>query len=361
MLSLFHPNDSIRLVFSGLYESTLAQGILLSANIAQAQTHHLYHLARFFFDLQSYGYLVVDDHLDAKSCKTIAIFLDVPCDDLASKELIALSDESILLLAEHPYYQPKSWKDFASCVDTVIHSYQLPASLSCNRALNSITSFAYRDLPDCTGIHEEEVIYSANPSIFNGSSYLASIFCSDFVSPSSSLYAFRRHLINASVMALGSNFLHCGKGWLEPRTLKGFIRGLKKQYVARRNRFPAISLDSYHGSPPTKSLLSICHSTYSIENFLEPRGYTTEKPLEALSFGSIPVYVGCNDGNWLSRFIPIYSASTFQVLSSVSSYANQSLHESRQHAIKLRAEINSFLNSTERTSLALLFSLLNES
>lgn len=360
MLNLFYPKDSIQLVFSGLYELTLTQAIYLAGNLIEARYHHLYHLARFFADLQDYGYLILKDDQSAKPSKTIAIFFDVPNDELVSKQLISASDESILVFAEHPYYQPAHWKHFASSVGTLIHSYDLPVSVNCNRSLRSLTSFAYRDLPDCTKTNEDSIDIKKSPSN-NGVGYSASIFSSNLVSPVSSLYGFRRHLINASAMIFRSKFLHCGKGWVEPRTPRGFIRGLKKKYIALKNRLPAVSLDSYHGSPPTKLLLNSCRCTYAVENFLEPRGYTTEKPLEALSFGTIPVYVGCDDANWLSQFIPVCSPSTFQVLSSVSVYASKDLCDTRHLANDLRSDINSFLCSGEPSSLALLYSLLLDS
>jgi hypothetical protein len=88
MLSLFYPKDSIRLVFSGLYELSLVQAISFAGNLVEARSHHLYHLARFFADIQDCAYLVLGDDQDTSASKTIAIFFDVPRDEVTSREII---------------------------------------------------------------------------------------------------------------------------------------------------------------------------------------------------------------------------------------------------------------------------------
>lgn len=357
MIELFHPKSLLRLFFYGLYPSSVANAFSLASNVGEAKTHHLYHLAKFFSDLQRLGY-VVDDFGSEPSCsRSIAVFLDVPRDRTLAFQIISSTDTAILVLSEHPFYQPSFWKDFASCVGIVIHSYDLPATLNCSRSFNSLTSFAYRDLPDCTGSMDSSA-FNEGSSCLQGATYSASIFCSNLVSPAESLYGFRRHLINASSSIYGSKFLHCGRGWVYPKKPKGLARQVKDFIAARRNGMPIVSLDSYHGSPPSKALLSCCKTSYAVENFLEPLCYTTEKPLEALSHGCIPIYVGSRDRNWLSKFLCIHSASSLEVLSSVSSYSSNSINDTKIIASSLRASISDFLRTSEQTSLAILYSLI---
>ena len=232
--------------------------------------------------------------------------------------------------------------------------------MSCSRSIASVTSFAYRDLPDCTDLGGFQSNNNPSPYQDNGT-YSASIFCSNLAAPPGSLYGFRRHLINASVAVYGSKFLHCGRGWLYPKTPKGIARQVKHFIIARKNHMPAVSLDSCHGSPPSKALLRQCKTTYAVENFLEPRCYTTEKPLEALSYGCVPVYVGARDQNWLSKYMAIYSPSSFEVLSCVSSTAHNDITTTQHLASSLRSSINDFLLTSERTSLAILYSHILDS
>jgi hypothetical protein len=122
--------------------------------------------------------------------------------------------------------------------------------------------------------------------------------------------------------------------------------------------YPSVNLGSYYGAPKTKHLLRYCKSNLAIENTMSPVGYTTEKPLESLVFGCVPIYISNNESNWLSPFIEILPTDSLSILRKSQMLSSQPLAHTRCLAEGIRQSINEYLNFTQSTTLWILYDLI---
>ena len=256
---------------------------------------------------------------------------------------------TICLIAERIKYQPSYFRKALQLCDIVIHSSEFPFSISSARSIKSVTSYVYKEIP-----------FVSN-SLINH--FQTSIFCSNIISGDSSLYSFRRQLINISCKLFGSKFLHCGKNWTrssEYSSLRSYLKETK--YALKRviYRTPNVSLSSYYGAPLSKNILSFCKTTYAVENSIDVYGYTTEKALEPLSYGCFPIYVGYPTNNWLSSFIPVYPPDSFEILANTFKVIAKDKASINQEVASIRDDINSYLSAPNSTSLKVLYSLLHD-
>lgn len=341
------PNDSCKpfILISGLYEETLSRALLDSA-IFTNPAKHLYHLATFIQDIIATGYFPV--HQIPKHARVILILLDCPSHHVLRSIYSSFKPQTtICLIAEHYLYQHSHLYATLQMCDFVIYSYDLPFNFSSPKLIRTATSFVYKEIP------------LINNSL--SSSYDTSIFCSNIISGTPSLYSFRRHLINISSALFGGKFLHCGKGWVKnfnDSCLNSFLRDSKSVFKKVIYRPPNVSLSSYYGAPISKNILSYCKTTYAVENFLSPIGWTTEKALEPLSYGCLPIYIACSSKNWLSNFLPIYAPDSFEILASTFDFIAMDKSTINNHVGTIRDNINSYLSSHNSTSLKSLYFLL---
>ena len=109
----------------------------------------------------------------------------------------------ILILAEHPAYQPNHLFEIIRDCSCLIHSYEVAKENLPSISTQTVTSFAYRCIPRI----QSDAWFETKRK------FDASIFCSNLVRKPPSLYAFRRHLINAATVTMGSKFAFFGRGW----------------------------------------------------------------------------------------------------------------------------------------------------
>ena len=75
--------------------------------------------------------------------------------------------------------------------------------------------------------------------------------------------------------------------------------------ISHGTRLSRASRSRYFGVVKDKSILFNSKGCLSIENMLWPTGYSTEKLIEPLIYGSIPIYLGSNSsGDYLHMLDP---------------------------------------------------------
>ncbi|WP_206749547.1 hypothetical protein [Synechococcus sp. UW105] len=361
MILLHHPDFKPNfLVFSGLYQSVIdiAFKAAKSNNILPGE--HLYHLSSFFNDLLKLGF-VESDNIPA-GINPLLVLIDAP----PRRHLESLLDcfkprKIIMLLAEHPEHQPSSLKDCIGISDLLIHPYVIPSHYSVNSSIKSATYFVYKEIPDTTSA---SIPHDNNFQFDDSLAFDASIMCSHLLKGHPSLYAFRRHLINLSTRLFADKFAHYGRYWHEKRKLLSLPRTASPIGLARSIRnfrdvllysSPQCDLSRYLGSPASKAVLLNCKTSFCVENYLTPSGYTTEKALEPLSYGCMPIYVGGQRDNWISPFLEVISPDCLSLASRVISYSKYNTHELFDSVSMIRKSINDYLADSRNTSLCFLY------
>lgn len=346
------------LIFAGLYDSAIQYASRLALSSTGKESHHLYHLSTFIGDLVDNGYSIC--HEDAVITNPVVIFID--CPDIQTIKFIRKRFnpiKTILILAEHPHYQPRHFLECVNTSEVVIHSYDLPTTSFCKSSLRSISSFVYKSVPcfiksECNREDKSKTCSSK----FTSGAYLGSIICSNIVcSSEKSLYKFRRHLISLNAAVLQHKFAHFGRNWIGPNNVTPRIisSNILRSTREKLYKYPQTRLTSFKGTPKDKSVLLDCKTTYSVENFLEPTGYTTEKSLEPLVYGCLPIYVGHSGKNWLRQFLPNYAPDSLKLLSTVLLKSEMDKQDIYEEAMLIRLAINDYIQQEASTSWHLLF------
>jgi len=342
------------LVLAGLYDDVLYNALRIANGGNIDVSHHLYHLALLLRDVLNLGYKAVDFGLTTN--EPVFILFDCPSRRILKFLLTRFTPKKIILiLAEHPAYQPNHLFDIIRDCSCLIHSYELGKENLPSISTQTITSFAYQSIPRI----------ESNAWRNTKRNYDASIFCSNLVFKPPSLYAFRRHLINAATVTMDSRFAFFGRGWSSsiPHSNQHFHKSMhsiwSKKIKPSLYRYPTINLSRYCGAPATKHSLLAARTAFAIENFLEPSGYTTEKALECLTYGCLPVYVGSTNSNWLSEFLPVRSPDTLQLLSDSISASNSDPFHLLEKVEKIRISINEFLGHQALTSFSRLYEIIS--
>jgi len=340
------------IILSGLYDTVLQRSLGSALKGLLDTTDHLYHSTLFMWDVLALGYRSID--LDEVDKCPVFVFLDCPSRHTLYHLYRNFQPKKVILvLAEHPSYQPRYMGDLVKQVDLCIHSYQLPQSTLPKESVPTSTSFVYREIPRIVPLRE----FGFSPF------YEASIFCSDLVKRKPSMYAFRRHLINGSTAVFGDKFAHYGRYWKygfsSSSQSVSFHSRIKKRVKELVYGYPNVITTSYLGSPRTKLALFSCKTTFAIENFMGPPGYTTEKPLECLSYGCVPIYAGPELSNWLVNFIPVKPPRALDLISDAVSYSGASRQDMQQIAEKTRCDINKYLKTDDgSSSLSALYTVI---
>ena len=187
-------------VLAGLYDEVLFAALKMANELYIDVSHHLYHLSSLLQDVLNLGYKPVD--LDFVSDEPVFIFFDCP-----SKQILSFLSKRftpqkvILILVEHPAYQPNHLFEIIRDCSCLIHSYEVAKENLPSISTQTVTSFAYRCIPRI----QSDAWFETKRK------FDASIFCSNLVRKPPSLYAFRRHLINAATVTMGSKFAFFGR------------------------------------------------------------------------------------------------------------------------------------------------------
>jgi hypothetical protein len=343
------------LVFAGLYDCVLTKALKSAVEACLDPGDHLFHLALFLKEVLDLGYNTANLVDIAES--PVVIFLDCP-DRRTLKRVSTLINprKIILMLAEHPAYQPRHMAEVMRLSTLIIHSYLVPAINLPSQSNLSSTSFVYKSVPRL----------DSSDWPLSTSSYDASIFCSDLVKRSPSMYAFRRHLINSACSVFGDRFAHFGRNWerasISLHTPINSLRNLGAKWTKELiYDYPRVDMSSFCGAPSQKTPLFSCNTTFAIENYMAPERYTTEKPLECLSYGCLPLYSGPSNSNWLANFFPVRDPNAIDLLSDAISFSEVGRGHTEKLAERSREDINSYLSTDDgRTSLQYLYAQIHE-
>lgn len=295
---------------------------------------HLYPLCCFFRDIANLGVTFTFDVPidDAKPLDLLVLF-DCP----ARKRLPVLAKLSyarlLILDIENPLISPGNMAHFDdSCA---ISPYRLNAYKKVD------TAYAYKQIPRVPSPREVNDIVNT------------SIICSNLLGDSSYLYAFRRHIIN-TFSALGpERFKFYGKGWQAslkrslPQEVRKLYRNpgsLIKTLGYALISYPSVNLKCYLGSPPSKDVLLSISTSLCIENTVNVPGYTTEKALEPLIYGCLPIYVGPQSDSYLSGYLPVHRPDASRLLSEFRAVESLTSEEIADSAEKLRLSLNDGLH-----------------
>ena len=316
-------------------------------NFCQQNSHpehysHFFHFQEFILDLLSEGWKIKatikgpssDWHCDALVC------LDIPENFKASKETIASHtsiDQRILVCIENPLLLEKVYRVFDGFFGTVVSPTTSQRTLG-KKYIQSETSYFYRHFPNVGTLPagRERKLCALMASNLRGDRKLYT-------------YALRRSCIQIFSKILGDDFSWFGRGWNRPR--KGNIRSINSELES----IDELSWARYKGSPTTKSVLSSFKLGLAIENTTCVPGYTSEKALDIIGLGCVPVYVGTKVDNYLSRFIEVCDPDVMSIVSRVSRDSDLTEDELCQQSSELRRRItNYFSNKPSGTSLGVL-------
>ena len=300
--------------------------------------------------------------------KRCVVFLDAPCPKDLALSLSFSPSSIILLLAEHPEYQATTFSYVCQIASLIISPY---VDTKCGpiggNLFRTLTSFVYKQIPTICGKAHDSVNQRYEPHTIHspsrvadcveGRHYIASIVCSNLTKPLPAQYAFRRHLINCCSQALGDKFIFYGRGWNPASANSSNLSSLKKQLKAIAKKTltkPKVLLDRYMGELPDKSPLLNCSTTYSVENFLEPPGFVTEKLFEPLIYGCLPIYVGNQQHNPFSEIVESCPPDAMNLVSKAIRISSDRLSTFGQ-AETMRAAFNQlFKTRNDLTSLSYL-------
>ena len=326
-------------MFDGLYPQTIRYAFDKAKFSSIIVTHHLFHLAQFFADLLNSGFhecatSTFENHFD------LVVLFDWPSPRRLKKLNRAQWLKTIVCEVENPIYSSQQ-----NCYDS---------------SVKVISSFRN----DAWAISQTAYIYSFIPSHIKRSSdtdhqiKTSSILCSNLAGPKGTLYGFRRHVINVFSELGREDFHFFGRGWIQPsiQTASLSISSLRlsmvklfisSQALFRRwiQNYPRCDLSCYRGEALSKEVLHSCRTTLAIENTIQLPGYVTEKAIEPLIYGCLPLYVGTKTNNFLASYIDILPPDVLALLAANSSYLQKPSFVLKDQAESIRCSINSDLAS----------------
>jgi hypothetical protein len=348
------------LFIGGRYPETIAYALKSASSKEDMTSNHLFHLHSFFCQLlTSYIYQPSPTTVDHKDATLI--LLDLP----SIRVLLLINPSSfnkvILLEAECPYH---SHRKLIQPTWLIVSPYQRGANI-----LTSDTAYIYNHIPDY--LPASDAINATE-----GSSDIAFIG-SNLEGSSQMLYSFRRHIINIFSRIAPDSFQFYGRGWNKYPITTGnkllrILHQSKWGFASKgavslqllhdrlyRSGLPPVTLKCYKGELESKSILSNVGLTLSIENTIAVQGYTTEKPLEPLIYGSYPIVVA-NKSCFLASYIDIYEANVFSVVSAFQSLSSKPGYQLRNLSHSIKNAINSDIrNNSIRTNLKILSEILS--
>jgi hypothetical protein len=353
--------------FDGLYPHTIKHALGMAKSQLLDPSDHLYHLASLLFEILNSGFteyvLTPSDYID------LLIFLDFPVPRRAQKLSKYKWAKCFVCEIENPLFTRHLKRYYLSL--PLISPYQSDAWFSPK------TAYLYKSIP------KSRLSDESNDRQYNS---LTSILCRNQAGPPNTLYGFRRHVINVFSLLGKEDFAFYGADWkfIAPfvkdlgqenfprKSLYNQLTRLAKQALKSRffirdswykvlQRYPEVNLSCYRGVARSKHVLSSCRTTLAIENTNSIPGYVTEKALEPLIYGCMPLYVGTTTDNFLSEYIDILPSDILNVSASLSSYQKLSDSEIADEAERLRESINrDLLTGKITTTLGIVHELLED-
>lgn len=347
LISIRHPYSGKTALYYNRYDSvTVKIYRLLRRPSADYSGHHLYPLLSFFGFLEASGYVVtlhrtmLEEHIG----KVELIFSH----DLSRNSINAVSHmrmlhpsfRAVLLVCEHPDYQKQIFN--ASVLDlfnNIYTSMDIP-----HRSVRSVFSpYVFRQIPcvDSPIICQDDAVCDV------------ALISSNLPNWFSTTYGLRRHIINVLSELDCLSFAFYGRGWSLPDYLGNFRMLAKYSFsnISHSTRLTAHSLAKYGGEILDKQLLASAKCCLSIENSLSPTGYITEKLIEPLVYGSIPIYMGSILSSEICQILPspairfLTNNDATSIVKSCLEVSVMSHDESKVLALSMRSAMNTYLEA----------------
>jgi hypothetical protein len=306
---------------------------------------HLYPLISFFQFLESHG-CVIRYHkciheLHLTNVHAIASH-DLSLSAIKALGIVRLRCPSVysaLLLSEHPFYQSKLFNPSILNLFTDVYTSM---DINCAAKRPIISPYIFRQIPSL----------DQPQSIPHGQVYDTVIISSNLPSRPGMTYANRRHLINILSEIDLLSFSFYGRGWRLSNYLSNprFYAKYAVANLSHSTKLTARALSKYRGEVYDKAILFNSKSCISIENSLLPLGYITEKYIEPLVYGAVPVYMGSFRSSELFEVLPPSTRRFFgnddvtALLQSCLEFSDMSHAESRAYASSIRSSINRYLS-----------------
>lgn len=308
--------------------------------------HHLYPLISFFQFLQASGYSIsLEKRFPIAYVQSIfAVFShDLSLDSISAVKAVLSAQPSaklVLLLSEHPTYQRRL---FSPLVLDLFDAVYTSMDVAHPSIVNIFSSFIFRQIPQ---IHH-----------FDGFSYRqacdVALVSSNLPNRRDTTYGLRRHMINVLTEIDSLSFAFYGRGW-RLSDYSSDLRLLAKysfSNLSHSTRLTSRALSRYGGEILSKKLLLSAKSSLSIENSLSPNGYITEKLIEPLVYGSIPIYMGPLTSTAIRQILPSTLLRFFEHYDAPSlvrtclEVSDMNLNQSKSLSQSIRSVINSYLEA----------------
>lgn len=346
-LSLVSSNG-LHVVIDGMYPRAILDAF---SNVDNPLIRdHMYHLSRFFKDLKRIKFLFSHSvPIDSLEPIDILILLDIP----SKKRLLAFKhlkySKLVILEAENPILLSQASKN--------LNPSLLISPFNKSAHIHTSTAYVYNEIPSLT------------PHVCKSSEVNTTLIARNLVGTSNLLYNFRRHVVNTFALLGPEIFSHYGYGWqasdfqVITKTVVQKLRALSPskafQILHQSTKYNKVNLDCYKGSLESKEILLGYSTILAIENTIDVPGYTTEKPLEPLIYGCLPIYVGTYSSNYLSDFIPIFNSSSLSLMAEFQKCRAETPRFLEEQAVEIRRALNCGFSSGElKTNLSSLFDYL---
>ena len=336
-------------IISNKYREVIIEAFhLFSEKNKDTITNHLYPFIEFLRYLKESNLEInITNRITTIPIERIEVMFlqDISFEDIKLIKYLnnkSISPYKIISVAEHPVYQIKNFTEYIKEFDVILCPYKLQIEYE-------ETSFGYifKSLPFLEKENKKEKIIDV------------SMICSNLSTKSNSNYSFRRHMINVISSIDKIDFEWYGRGWQH----KGIINN-KKDLKYRLNSIlgnPKINSNSYNkykGEIKDKYCLMNSKTSLAIENHSWPTGYITEKLLEPLIYGSIPLYIGTpmihqlgDSYNKIDKII-INEPNASKIIESIMHFKEIPINECKRISKKLREEINRIVfESRKETNL----------
>lgn len=342
-----HPFSGKVALYRNRYDSVaVAVYHLLKISPLDIHSHHLFPLVSFFKFLQASGYSIsLEKCLPCSYINSVSIVFshDLSSDSIRTVKEVRSAQPfvtSLLLLSEHPSYQkPLFTSSVLDMFDCVYTSMDLPH----RNILPIFSSYIFREIP-CADVPVGYVYGQASD---------VAIISSNLPNRRGTTYSLRRHMINVLSEIDSLSFIFHGRGW-RLSDYSSNLRLLAKyslSNLSHSTRITPRALLRYGGEVLDKNLLLTAKGCLSIENSLSPNGYITEKLIEPLVFGSIPVYMGPLASSKLLDILPHHFLRFFMhydapsMVKTCLEVSEMTLAQSKEISNDIRIAINSHLAS----------------
>lgn len=311
--------------------------------------NHLYPLYKFLNHLTKNGLtfeIINKSFSQIKGNINFYLALDFNKKDLKIIKYLkqkSIKFKSILLISEHPNYQIHNFINSSNEFDYVLSSYKLS-----NRTIRTFFPYVFNEVPF---LEEKEIKTLYSYHYHHNEKLDSTMIYSNLSSFSISNYPIRRHMINVLSSIDNLKFKWFGRGW-DISKMSLFKKKTYKYYKSNILQSPKLineARESYGGELVNKNILLNVKTKLVIENFKYPQNYFSEKFIEPLIYGCLPIYL---ESEFPKEFYDYFSKKerdTFyaknanDAIAMILKFSLLDIKETKKLSNHLRLSINKFI------------------